>query len=44
MLQATCIGCGCDDLHTCFDEVAEGLLQLACRGLRRGPGGVLGLS
>lgn len=24
MLLATCIGCGCNDLHACFDEVAEG--------------------
>jgi hypothetical protein len=23
MPMATCIGCGCDDLHACFDEVAE---------------------
>lgn len=20
---ATCIGCGCDDLHACWDDVAE---------------------
>jgi hypothetical protein len=22
MMLATCIGCGCDDLHACFDEAA----------------------
>jgi hypothetical protein len=21
-ILATCIGCGCDDLHACFDEAA----------------------
>lgn len=39
MAIAICIGCGCDDQHACYDEVADG----PCRWLAVDYGAGLGV-